>query len=108
MRRAVHKEGDSGQLLRLCSSAARCGNVPAVTDVHRKREECRTNLHSSVTPQLCAGFLLKPYGEGQMTTEAGRGYCWKPLAMNLHVGGLGVMFALMSTWSDDSSCILPE
>ena len=43
-----------------------------------------------------------------MTTEAGGGYCWKPLAMNLHVGGLGVMVALMSTWSDDSLCILPE
>ena len=43
-----------------------------------------------------------------MTTEAGGGYCRKPLAMNLHVGCLGVMVALMSTWSDDSLCILPE
>ena len=32
----------------------------------------------------------------------------EPLAMNLHVGGLGVMVALMSTWSDDSLCTLPE
>ena len=53
-------------------------------------------------------FLSKPYGEGQMTTEAGGRYCLKPLAMNHHVGDLGVMVALMSTWSDDSSCILPE
>ena len=43
-----------------------------------------------------------------MTTEEGGGYCWKPLAMNLHVGDLDVMVALMSIWSDDSSCILPE
>ena len=43
-----------------------------------------------------------------MTTEAGGGYCWRPLAMNLHAGGLGVMVALMSTWSDDPFCILPE
>ena len=43
-----------------------------------------------------------------MTTEAGGGYCRKPLATNPHVGGLGVMVALMSTWSDDSLCILPE
>ena len=41
---------DSGQLLRLCPSAARCGSVPAVTNVLRKREECWANLHNSVTP----------------------------------------------------------
>lgn len=35
-RRAVLKEGDPGQLLRLCPSAARCSNVPAATDVYRK------------------------------------------------------------------------
>ena len=52
---------------------------------------------------LCSFFLLKPYGEVQMTTEAGGGYCWKPLAMNLHVAGLGVMVALMSTWSDKAA-----
>ena len=32
----------------------------------------------------------------------------EPLAMNLHVGGLGEMVALMSTWSDDSLCTLPQ
>ena len=51
--------------------------------------------------------LLKPFGERKMTTEASGGYCWKPLAMNLHVSGLDVMVALMSTWRDDSLCILP-
>ena len=43
-----------------------------------------------------------------MTTEAGGGNYWKPLAMNVLAGGLGVVVALMSTWSDDSLCILSE
>ena len=36
-------------MLRLCPSAARYGNVPAATDVHRKREECRAYWNNSVT-----------------------------------------------------------
>ena len=30
----------------------------------------------------------KSYGDGQVTTGAGGGYCWEHLATNLHVGGL--------------------
>jgi len=35
----------------------------------------------------------KSYGDGQVTTAAGGGYCWEHLATNLHVGGMGVMVA---------------
>ena len=50
------RKGDPDQLLRLCPLAVRYGNVPAATDVHRKRESVGRTGTTPLLLNFCVRF----------------------------------------------------